>query len=903
MKTFALHCKGLRNPVGIDTDNLTFGWKLEAEGYGKKQSAYRILAYKDLPVIDDSPLWDTGKIESSSQTAIPYGGLPLKSRERVQWRVKVWDENDDEGDWSDSALFEIGLLSKSDWSALWLDPQPGPIDPDKNYPASYLRKTFVLDQEASSSRIYSSAHGIYEIYINGNRVGNEIFKPGCTNYDKHLQYQTLDPMPYLKTGENEIQAVIGDGWFRGQVGPFGFRNVFGNKLGFIMQLEINLSDDDKLTIVTDDSWEASQDGCIRENDLRMGEVYDARKKLDSWHEVSIEKLPAADFLGLQSPPCIEHENLTPEVIITPSGETVLDFKQNLVGYVEFSIQGSEGHAATLVHGEVLDEDGNFTTKNFQIENIAGVKTVIAEQKIQYILNGAGREYYKPRFTFHGFRYVLLRDWPEPVRASNFKAIVVHSDLEELFSFRCSKKEINRLFENVRWSQKGNFLDIPTDCPQREKAGWTGDIQVYGRTASYMMDTSAFLRKWLRDLAVQQRDDGLVSNITPSVGFGKSRSNLLKATEGSAGWGDAAVIVPYTLFKMYGDKTVLSDQWDSMKSWVDYEISLARKTHWCRLLKNNPFKKYTWDTKYHWGEWLEAGDTEKIVFRKMMKRMFFSEPEVATAYLAYSSGLLSEIAGILKKDDDEKYYKDYSQKAREAYRYNFLKKKTFRSKRQCLFVRPLALELADDEMKASLARRLSEKVKSHNHTINTGFLSTANILKVLSDNGYIEDAYTMLEQPACPGWLYPISKGATTIWESWNAIDEDNRPAVSSMNHYAYGAVAGWFADTILGIDQEKDSFGFSKPILAPKPGGTLTCAEGSYKCIKGTINSSWKKNDNGTEFSFSIPPNMEARLILPVTEINNIIRKTGDTEFHLNNSGLAESRLCSGEYTFQVNGS
>ena len=899
MKAARLQYENLNNPIGIDRTAGIFKWQLSAEGYGKQQSAYQVRC-SEIPDQWEGKalLWKTGKIVSSDQINIRYLGQPLKSRQRVYWQVKVWDENGIEGPWSEPAFFELGLLEKGSWKAKWIDPQPEAINNRVQYPASILKKRFNLSNPIEKARLYITSHGIYRASINGKPVSNALLTPGCTNYHSRLQVQTWDIKDLLRPGENRIEVVLGDGWYRGRIGVVGKRNVYGERLALLAQMEIISSDGSLETIVTDESWTASQDGPLRLNDLKDGEVFDARKKVEKWHEVLVRDYGYDRLIGTNSPMIVEKERFTSEVITTPNGETVLDFGQNLVGYVAFSVEGPRGHQVKLTHGEVLDENGNFTLKNL-LPIFSG--QVPLAQEIHYILEGGERESYKPSFTFHGFRYVLVENWPEPVSPKNFEAVAVYSDLEETGSFSCSNARVNQLVSNALWSQKGNFVDIPTDCPQRERAGWTGDIQVFCRTGSFFMDLIAFLKKWLLDLKSHQQENGMVLNIVPSVGMDTDSGYFMKRLEGSAGWGDAAVIVPWTLWKMYGDSSVLEDQWESMKAWVDYEAAQARKTHWVRCFKRNPYRKYTWDTKYHWGEWLEPGKTIKQQIPGIAKRFFFSEPEVATAYFAYSSALLAEVALALGKEKEAKKYKDLSENAKKAYRYNFIPGGKIRSDRQCRYIRPVVLDLLEDEKKQAVVDELAELVIRNDYKIGTGFLSTPYVCRVLSDYGHTDIAYKMVLQTSMPGWLYEVTKGATTIWETWPGIDEKGVPT-ASHNHYSYGAVVSWFFDTIAGIDIDLRYNDSNRFILAPKPGKDLQFAKCSYLSVVGPISSEWVINEKYITFTFSVPPNCAARLVLPCGDLQGLEIEKGEIEkeaFRHNKQGFLESDIGSGEYRFR----
>ena len=919
MKATRLRTDSMTNPLGMGNREPRFSWEVQADGFNRRQNAWRLRCTR-MPAAEAVPgsgpnaeqgggsiagpsgeadarrragevLWDTGKVTGQTQVDVRYEGAPLASRDRVQWQVLLWDESGAEGEWSEPAWFELGLLDANDWKARWIDPQPAEVNPENRYPASVLSRSFTLEKQPAEGRLYITAHGLYRVLVNGRQVTDAVLLPGCTNYHDRLQVQSWDVGELLTAGDNEIQVTLGDGWFRGRVGVNGTRNVYGTRLALLAQLEVSATGGRSVACVTDEGWRASRDGPIRENDLKDGVRADARRALAQWHDVAVRDHGYDQLVGMDAPPVREHEQFTPEVLTTPDGSTVLDFGQNMAGYVSFSVAGERGHSVKLTHGETLDEHGNFTMKNLMLD-LGGAEPL--RQEVHYTLAGGEREQFTPPFTFHGFRYVLLENWPEPVQPEHFAAHAIYSDLEQIGGFSCSNDLVNQLVHNALWSQKSNFVDIPTDCPQRERAGWTGDIQVFSRTGSYLMDTAAFLRKWLRDLAVQQREDGMVYNITPDAGM---TSPILRLLEGSAGWGDAAVVVPWVLWKMYGDRSVLEDQWESMKAWVDYQAGRARKTHWVRWFKPNPYRRYTWDTKYHWGEWLEPDTPLRKATAGIFRRIIFSEPEVATAYFAYSSGLLAEIAGELGRHEEADHYRELAENARNAYRYNFTRKGRIRSDRQCRYVRPVALDLLNDEEKQAAVSELAELVAENDYRIGTGFLTTPYICRTLTDWGHADAAYRMVEQTSIPGWLYPVTKDATTIWETWTGIDEHNVPS-ASLNHYTYGAVVSWFLDSVVGIRPHPGSPGFAHFVLTPTPDGGLTNAVGSYHSVRGLITSAWKREGGSIRFSFTIPANTTAQVILPCGDPSAVTVHAGEVAsnaFARGERGV-EATLGSGTY-------
>lgn len=734
------------------------------------------------------------------------------------------------------------------------------IDRKAFQPAGYLRRRFDVGRDLAHGELSITACGLYKAYLNGEPVTDQVFTPGFTYYPRRLQYQSYDVTSLVRRGENVLAAVLGDGWYRGKIGVASRRRYYGEKTKLAARLTLTFDDGSQKTVVTDMDWRATLKGPIRKSDWKDGEVYDARQEPagwnrpgfddSDWHGVVVGSY-TGDVVASRGEAILEQETFAPEVITTPDGSTVLDFKQNLFGYVAFAVTGPAGHEVTLRHGETLDEHGNFTLKNL---HAVGPFIDKLRQEVVYTLR-EGSQHYRPSFTAHGFRYVHVENWPEQVVPENFEAIAVYSDLDQLGDFTCSDADINRLVENTRWSQKGNFVDIPTDCPTRERAGWSGDIAVFCETASYLMDTQRFLMKWLKDLALQQRSDGCVANIIPDVG-------LPAFLDGSAGWADAAIIVPHTLHRLYGNTDVLVEQYDSMTRWLAFVERRARKSSLLNRFKPNPYREFIVDTGYHWGEWLEPGH---VMARDAVRNMLVPDAEVATAYYAYSARLLSEIAEVLGKDADADRYRELANMVKAAYRHTFTKDGLVESDRQCRYVRPVALDLLSESDKRRNVERLNRMVIANGYRIATGFLTTPFILPVLTDYGYVETAYRMAQNRERPGWLYEVDKGATTIWENWNGIDDKGVPR-DSLNHYSLGAVTGWLFTRVAGITPIAP--GFAKIQIKPVPGGNLSSVSCSYESAAGRIESAWHRSGLDLTFDISVPA--ETRLVLPDGTIHEV---------------------------------
>ncbi len=731
------------------------------------------------------------------------------------------------------------------------------IEKKKFQPASYLRRVFHVGKEIKKAELHITALGLYQGYINGQSVTKQVFMPGFTYYRKRLQYQSYDVSLFVKEGSNVISVVLGDGWYRGKVGIFSKRNYYGEKTKLSAILEVLYTDGSHETITTDENWKATQDGPIIKSDWKDGEVYDAQKEIkgwmepqyddSKWHGVFPGRYDGA-IVPSEGEKILEQERFTPEVLKTPDGSTVLNFKQNLFGYVQFTVTGKSGHKVKLTHGETLDKNGNFTLKNLVSSGILGSKKNF--QEIEYILKD-GTQTFKPHFTAHGFQYVKVENWPEEVKSENFASIAVYSDMDQIGSFECSNPLINQLVSNSRWSQKSNFMDIPTDCPQRERAGWTGDIACYSPTAAYLMNTNKFLTKWLKDVALQQTEDGCVASIVPEVG-------LLPLVDGAAAWADAIVIVPYVLYKAFGKVDVLTQNYEAMSKWMNFLENRAKKTHITRKFKKNPYRDYTIDHGFLWGEWQEPKKHPKLsMAMDAIKGHFKPDFEVATAYYAHSADLMTEIATVLGKTEDAKKYHTLFENVKTGYRYNYTRDGRIDSKRQCKYIRPVAFNLVSEEEKHKIISDLAEKVAENNYKIGTGFLTTPYILQMLSDYGFVDTAYRMLENEERPGWLYAVKKGATTIWENWDGIS-DKGIVTDSFNHYLMGSVTGWLFSHVAGITALEP--GYTKVKIKPIPGGSFTHINCSYKSSTGLIKSSWKREGEDFHLNIEVPTETEVHL-------------------------------------------
>ena len=840
MKASHIKVEHLKNPLGIDLKKPFISWCCQE---GLQQTGYLINAFSYWNNQKDELIYTSGKQNISTMSA--YLDTELKSRQRVLIEITLFDENNKPGEVS-TAVFETALLNQQDWCAKWINPEPENLTEVNNRPASYLKRTFSVE-ETEPARLYITAHGLYTVFLNSTKVGNAVLTPGTSEYSVNLEYQTYDVTSYLKKGDNEIQIILGDGWYRGKSGmnnPKG--NLFGTDIACLAQLEVNK----KVVLKTEGSWIASQKGPVQKNGLDFGETVDANLgngffATEEFHPVRVENFSYKPLKCSNNVPITEHEVFQGKRIVTPREEDVLDFGQNMAGYVSFSVTAKAGQKITLTHGEALDENGNFTIENFQ----GPTEDKQIPQKIVYLCK-EGKNEYKPQFCLFGFQYVKV-ETDLPLDEISFQAHAVYSDMEQVGQFQCGSQEVNQLVQNSLWSMKSNFADIPTDCPTRERQGWTGDAALFVSTGTYLMDCYSVFRKWLAEVRVAQLEDGKIPGVAPRsepTGFFQKLSN------GSAGWADAITIVPSVLSQVYQCPDILSENYDAMRKWVDFSQKRAKKSRLKAKWKRNPYQHYIVDTGFHWGEWMEPGTDIKNALAETMKK---GNPEVPTAYFAYSAQLLALAAERLNKKEDAFYYQDLSKKIKKAYRAYFVKEGHIVSDRQARYVRPIALDILTLKEKKKAAQDLNELVIQNDYHLNTGFLSTPYLCEVLSSYGYTDTAYRLLLQDTAPSWLYEVKKGATTIWETWNGIDEQGKVS-ASLNHYSYGAVTGWLFKGVAGI-QLSDG----KIIIKPHPHDSIGFVNAVYQSPVGQIQSSWRYEGKTIHYEVKIPSNTSATVILP----------------------------------------
>jgi alpha-L-rhamnosidase len=880
-----LTCDYKVNPLGIGNSSPGFSWKLSGSGNSIMQTAYSLRVSTDRRFQSDKIVWQTGKVESDQSIHLVYKGKDLKSGQRYYWQVRVWDNKGRVSKWSETAWLEMGLLSESDWKAEWIEMEGDTL---QYSPSPHFRKEFSVGKTVSSARIYATAHGFYELHLNGKKVGDEILTPGWTTYGKRLQYQVYDVTEMLRKGDNAIGAALGDGWYRGSLAWSRNWAIYGKTLGLFMQLRITHTDGTETIIATDKSWKAFNDGAIRMNDLYNGETYDANKKLtgwsmpgyneEKWKNVSIGSYKF-NLIASEAPPVRKIEEIKPvRIFRTPKGSLVADMGQNMVGWIRLKVTGSKGSVITLRHAEVMDKYGEFYTENLRA----------AKCQLIYTLAGSGEEIYEPRFTFMGFRFVEITGFPGELTADNLTGVVIHSDMALTGSYESSNPMINQLQHNILWGQKGNFVDVPTDCPQRdERLGWTGDAQAFCRTAAYNMNVASFFVKWLKDVAADQRAGGEVPVVIPDV----LNPQGSPTAQTSAGWGDVAVIAPLTMYQVYGDKDLLREQYPGMVAWVEY-------------IRKSAGDDYIWNKGSVYGDWL--------FYHPPVNN--HTEPDghtdhdfIATAFYAYSTQLLIETANILGRTEDAAKYRTLHEKIRKVFVDEYVTKAgRVGTNSQTSYVLALMFGLLPEDMRAKSAKFLVDDIKSRGNRLSTGFLGTPYLCHVLSDNGYTDVAYDLLLQEKYPSWLYPVKMGATTIWERWDGQKTDSTfqdAGMNSFNHYAYGAIGDWMYRVSAGIEIAKP--GYKHITIQPNPTKRLEYSRASFESSYGTIASGWERNGSKIIVRTSIPVNTMATVKLPVNSAGKVTENGKSITDNRNFSNIRVERdqllfeAGSGSYIFE----
>ncbi|MEI8113820.1 MAG: glycoside hydrolase family 78 protein [Bacteroidia bacterium] len=831
-----LICEYHTNPVGIDIQKPRLSWQMNSAEENILQTAY------EMQVTDQTAkgkvIWTSGKVNSSQSVNVTYDGPALKSMQRVYWQVRIWDNKGKATAWSAPSFWEMGILEPESWKASWITMETDK-DTARSKPSQFFRKDFTSGKKLKSARVYVTSLGLYQLFLNGQKVSADLFTPGWTSYKNRIQYQTYDVTAMIQP-KNSLGAIVGDGWYRGNIGWGNQNGYYGSKLALLAQLQLNYTDGTSETIGSDASWKVTR-GPIIFSDIYNGETYDARKELtgwanagfndSQWGKVSVLDQSKKILVAPQGVVVKAIQEMKPlKLFTTPKGETVFDMGQNMVGWVKLRIQGKKGDQITLKFAEVLDKEGNFYTANLRSAKATDV----------YILKGEGEEIYEPHFTFHGFRFVKIEGLSTPPSLDLITGEVIHSDMKPTGSFACSDPMINQLQHNIQWGQKGNFLDVPTDCPQRdERLGWTGDAQVFSMTAAFNFDVAPFYTKWMRDLAADQLPNGVVPHVIPDV---------LKGGGGSTAWADASIVVPWTTYLTYGDQRILEVQYPSMKAWVEYMTTRAGDD-------------FLWTGDSHFGDWLAFATTNSDYPGATTEKDL-----IATAYYSYSSGLLSKIATIIGKNEDAKKYSQLSENIKKAFNKEFVTPAgRLVSHTQTAYSLALSFNMLPADLIPKAASYLAADVKKMGH-LTSGFVGTPLLCKSLSSQGYDDLVFMLMNRKQYPSWLYPITQGATTIWERWDGQKPDGTfqdVGMNSFNHYAYGAIGEWMYQYVAGINIDPSAPGYKHILLSPHSGGGLTNASAEFISLYGKVKSGWKLDGTDFVYEVTVPANTTATVTLP----------------------------------------
>jgi alpha-L-rhamnosidase len=885
LETVDLRCEYHVNPLALGTKQPRFSWKIRPSNESARavvQSAYEI----EVLSTDGKPLWNSGKTVSAKTSQIEYAGTPLVSRDRATWKVRIWDGAGNASEWSEPASFGIGLLRAEDWSALWVsapedesfttkeniqnfvnDPERGTLTVT---PAKQFRKEFEVPA-ITRATLHATALGVFTVEVNGKRVSEERLAPGWSAYQRRIHSKTYDVTKLIEKGGNAIGATLADGWYSGYV-AYGLltaqeglvpgingRYYYGISPAIRLQLEIELADGSKTMVHTDTSWKTST-GPILESDILMGESYDARKEHKgwsqpgfddaSWNHAVVKTGSNAKIEPHPGVPVVPIEEITPKSVTEQQpGVFIFDLGQNISGVVRLKVKGKAGEKITLRHAEMLHQDGRMSTENLRCARAVDT----------YILKGdpAG-ETWTPEFTYHGFQYVEVTGFPGKPGVDAVTGIVLHSDTPYHGKFTCSDPMLNKLYQNMVWTQRANFFEMPTDCPQRdERMGWTGDAQIYVRAATFNADIASFYTKWLRDLNDDQWDYGAYPN-----------------EHHAAGWMDAGVICPWTIWQAYGDTRVITEHWRKMQDFMAW-----------RKLRDPSLTGATDDCNF--GDWLSLGDVKTPI------------QFIDLAYHAYCARLMAEMADAIGRKPDAAEYRKHEAKVAAAFRKIYLKPDSkLGVHNQSAYAIALFFDLIPQAQRAAAAAHLAGLIKTNGNKMTTGFLGTRPLLPALSANGHHDMSGILIQQREFPSWGYEVDNGANTIWERWNSYIKGkgvHEPAMNSFSHYAFGAVCEWMMADLAGIDRA--AAGFDKVRIAPRPTGTITSASATTETRHGKLSCSWKIENGKFTADVIIPPNTTAEVILPGN--GNITERGGELSASNGIQKRDGNRLTVGSGTYQ----
>ncbi len=886
-----LRVEYLEDPKGITIVKPRFSWLLEGYGRNRSQTGYQILVASSQKKLDQNQgdIWNSGIVHSNETNQVEYAGTSLRSNTSYFWKVKVWDEKNQASNWSSTAYFSMGLLKFTDWKGLFISHDVGYDKTDKYDslylpPARYLRKSFTLNKKIKRATAYTTALGLYELHLNGEKINDAYFLPGWTDYNKRLYYQTFDITDQLKQGENVIGAIIGDGWYSGYIGYAllvrldKVREFYGVNPSFMGQIEIEYEDGSFETIASDTSWK-SNEGAVREADILMGETYDARMELtgwdtsgyndSDWKSPKVYTYPDGKLEAHPGTLVKNRERIKPIEMTEPKpGTYVFNLGKNFAGFAELKVQGPKGTKVQLRFGEILKRDGNIQTENLRL----------ARATDTYILKGEGLETWQPKFTYHGFQYVEVTGYPGKPTLDAVTGILLSSIETNASTFQSANQMNNVLFENIKTTQSANFFEVPTDCPQRdERLGWTGDAQTYMRSATYNADVAAFMTKFLIDLNDSQRWYGAYPNFAP---FPYSRPNQY-----APAWMDAGIIIPYNMYKVYNDTRILEYMYEGMEKFMRFQKD-ASTDHLRPGGGNN------------WGDWLAVNEETSHDF-------------IGAAYYGYDAKLMSEIAEALNKKEDAKKYKKLFENIKKAFSEKYILENGHTSEdTQTTYALALYFDLYPENLAEKGIARLAEKIVDNGHKFSSGFLGTKHVMLALSKYGYDDLAYKLFKQTEYPSWGYSVENGSTSIWERWNSYTKDDmansdlNAKMNSFSHYAFGSVAEWMFLHAAGIDTE--DAGYRNIVIKPAVSKEMDSISASYKSINGTISSSWKWKGKKLIMNVSIPTNTSAKIYLPSADLNNIKingKKSVNHKIIVNNREHPNKSVVktgSGDYMFEI---
>lgn len=853
-----------KNPTGIQEIE-QIGWEIRSDERNVFQTAYKLQVALDKEF--EQLIYDSGEIKTENSAHIEGTEINtrLMSSTKYYIRVKV-DTTVGETAWEEG-YFVTALLENKEWKAQFITIEKG--NDCNESKGSYLRKEIIISKQIKTAYAYTTALGLYHFYINGKRVGEDEFTPGWTSYNKHLLYQVYDVTDLLQKGTNTLGGLIGAGWYKGDMGFVRLRNHYGQYASFSCQLIVEFEDGTNEIFRTDETWKGTYSPILF-SEIYDGEIYDARGEIEDWNQNGCDdstwnQVRVVTFdtnvLIPQSGAKVKQitEVTAKRVFRTPQGDTVIDFGQNMTGWVSFKVKGKSGDEAKIQCFEVLDAEGNV-----YLENLRSAKATVT-----YICKDDKEVCFHENFSFQGFQFAKVVEWPEEVKLENFTAYAVHSEMKPTGRFECSNQDLNQLHHNIVWGMKGNFLDIPTDCPQRdERLGWTGDAQIFCRTATYLMDTYTFFRKWLVDVEADQTEEGGIPHVVPDILIGKSDQDpvMKDGDHSAAAWADVSVILPWTMYLMYGDTEVIKKQYHSMKAWIEY----MRKHS-----VNN-----IWNYKLQFGDWVALDAEEGSYFGATPNDL------TCTAYYAYSTRLFSKMAKIIGREEDAKKYEELYQQIKKSYQETFFENGRMNVKTQTAQIVSLYFGLVPEIYKENVTKDLLELLEKENGHLVTGFIGTPYFCHALSQNGHTKEAYELLLKEDFPSWLYQVKQGATTIWEHWDGKKPDGTmwsADMNSFNHYAYGSVAEWLYRVVLGIETTEEEPGFKKAVIEPHIGGGLDYAQGSYDTLYGRLSSEWHKDGDKVILDVEVPCNIRAYICLHGAE--EIVKNDG-LEFSKENSSV-----------------